>query len=116
LQRQVRPCGDGAVDWPALLPTLGEFCPDLNLSLEDHKGLMPIPIYDPEWQAGHPELTVAEVAQVVRLAYRFQQRVAAGETLDVAAYEAIPFREQREARETASIAYLRRVVAAAGLA
>jgi sugar phosphate isomerase/epimerase len=116
LQRQVRPCGDGAVDWPALLPTLGEFCPDLNLSLEDHKGLMPIPIYDPEWQAGHPDLTVAEVAQVVRLAYRFQQRVAAGETLDAAAYEAIPFREQREARETASIAYLRRVVAAAGLA
>jgi sugar phosphate isomerase/epimerase len=115
LQRQVRPCGDGAVDWPALLPALGAYSPDLNLSLEDHKGLMPIPIFDPDWQAGHPELTVAEVAQVVRLAWRFERRVAAGETPGVEAYEAVPFQEQREAREAASVAYLRRVVAGAGL-
>ena len=115
LQRQVRPCGDGAVDWPALLPALGEYCPDLNLSLEDHKGLMPIPIYDPDWQAGHPELTVAEVAQVVRLAWRFERASPPARRSSVEAYEAIPFREQREARETPSIAYLRRIVAGAGL-
>jgi sugar phosphate isomerase/epimerase len=115
LQRQVRPCGEGVVDWAGLLPALGEHCPDLNLSLEDHKGLMAIPIFDPAWRAGHPDLTVDELAQVVRLAWQTERRVASGELIPPAEYEAIPFAQQKEARQKASVGYLRQVVAAAGL-
>src|SRR5436309_3392025 len=51
LQRQVRPCGEGVVEWAGLLRALGEHCPELNVSIEDHKGLMAIPIFDPAWRA-----------------------------------------------------------------
>jgi sugar phosphate isomerase/epimerase len=115
LQRQVRPCGEGVVDWAALLRALGEHCPDLNLSIEDHKGLMAVPIFDPDWRAGHPDLTVNELAQAVQLAWRCQRRIAAGDLLAPPEYEAIPFREQREARLRHSVAYLRQVIASAGL-
>jgi hypothetical protein len=111
LQRQIRPCGEGVVDWSAL----GEQCPDLNLSPEDHKGLMAIPIFDPARRAGHPELTADELAQVVRLAWRCEQRIAAGGLLPPGEYEAIPFAQQKEARQQASVEHLRSVVAAAGL-
>ena len=103
------------MDWSALLPALGEHCPDLNLSLEDHKGLMAIPIFDPAWRAGHPELTADELAQVVRLAWRCEQRIAAGGLLPPGEYEAIPFAQQREARQQAAVEHLRSVVATAGL-
>jgi sugar phosphate isomerase/epimerase len=120
LRRQVRPCGEGVVDWPVLLRALGEYCPDLNMSIEDHKGLMPVPIFDPDWLAGHPDLTATEMAQVVRLAWRTQERIAAGELMPPAEYEAIPFALQKEERLATSVAYLRRVateaVPAAGAA
>jgi sugar phosphate isomerase/epimerase len=115
LQRQVRPCGEGVVDWPALLSALGEHCPDLNLSIEDHKGLMAVPIFDPAWRAGHADLTAVEVAQVVRLAWRCERRIAAGDLVAPQEYEAIPFGEQKMTRLQSSVAHLRQVIAAAGL-
>jgi sugar phosphate isomerase/epimerase len=115
LQRQVRPCGEGVVDWASLLPALGVHSPGLNLSLEDHKGLMAIPIFDLAWHAGHPDLTAAEVAQVVRLAWRCERRIATGDLMPPREYEAIPFAQQKEARLHASVDYLRRVITAAGL-
>ena len=67
LVRQPRPCGEGILDWEAILSILGQYSPDLNLTLEDHKGLMPIEIYSSDWIAAHPDLTVAELSSLVHL-------------------------------------------------
>ena len=79
LVRQPRPCGEGILDWKAILSILGQYSPDLNLTLEDHKGLMPIEIYSSEWMAAHPDLTVEELASLVRLARLSEEKIQKGE-------------------------------------
>lgn len=116
LARQVRPCGQGVVDWDALLPIVGEHAPGLNLSIEDHKGIMGVQIFDPAWQAGHPDLTAAELAQVVRLAWQCERKIANGELMPPREYEAVPFAEQRDERLAAAVAHLRDVIGRHGLA
>jgi sugar phosphate isomerase/epimerase len=115
LQRQIRPCGQGVVDWNTLLPVVGKCAPDLNLSIEDHKGLMGIQIFDPQWHAGHPDLTAAELAQVVRLAWRCQQKFVSGAMTPPDTYEAIPFADQRDERLATSVTYLRDILRRHGL-
>ena len=116
LLRQVRACGEGVVDWDAVIGILAEYSPNLNLSLEDSKGLMTIPIYDPLWQAAHPDLTPGELAEVVRLATSCERRMAHGEALDAATYEAIPLAEQQLDNMRASVQHLRAILEARGLA
>ena len=35
VQKQQRPCGEGLIDYDAILPLLARFCPTLNLSIEN---------------------------------------------------------------------------------
>ena len=70
LQRQIRPCGEGAVDFRAILPILAEAKPDLTLSIENpttRGGIGITEISDPVWAAAHPDLTVEEFAAWIRL-------------------------------------------------
>jgi sugar phosphate isomerase/epimerase len=117
LMRQSRPCGEGIIDWRVLLRALGEHSPDLALSIEDHKGLFALRIYDPAWQALHPDLTAVELAELIRLTRRAEQRCSAagGETEAPAAYEAIPWAEHGMHRLRASVAHLREVLRLEGL-
>ncbi|MFN8678776.1 MAG: TIM barrel protein [Thermomicrobiales bacterium] len=115
LLRQVRACGEGVVDWDAVIGILAEYSPNLNLSLEDSKGLMSIPIYDPVWQAAHPDLTPGELAEVVRLATSCEGRIARGEALDASTYEAIPLAEQQLDNMRASVQHLRAILEKRGL-
>jgi sugar phosphate isomerase/epimerase len=81
--RQGRTCGDGVVDFAAILPILAEHRPDLNLSIENpttRGGIGITEIYDPVWSAAHPDLTVEEFAAWIRLIKGFEQRVARGQT------------------------------------
>jgi sugar phosphate isomerase/epimerase len=92
--RQGRNCGDGVVDFAAILPILAAAKPDLNLSIENPNGRGGIGItevYDPAWIAAHPDLTVAEFAAWTRLIKRFEGRVARGETVAPAALQEQPF-------------------------
>lgn len=90
---QSRPNGRGVVDLNLVLPVLAEHNPNLNLSLEVafvRTADLPFPLlasqdersrielYDPVWQAGHPDLTVAELAAFVKLGLDFTDRVIAG--------------------------------------
>jgi sugar phosphate isomerase/epimerase len=110
LERQVRACGEGIIDWDELLPIVGKSNPRLNLSIEDHKGLMGVQIFDPAWRAGLPDLTADELAKVVQLAWICEKRISSGALMAPATYEAIPFSEQRDDRLKASVAYLRDVI------
>jgi sugar phosphate isomerase/epimerase len=109
LMRQSRPCGQGCIDWRQLLAILAEHTPDLTLSIEDHKGLFGLRIYNPTWQALHPDLTASELAELVRLARGFEERVARGE-IPPADYEAIPWVDNAPSRLRQSLQHLRQVV------
>jgi hypothetical protein len=83
---QMRPNGEGVVNLDELLPLLQEANPDLNLSLEVASA-RPVPavgsgspkrlemsLYDPAWLAGHPDLTVEELAAFLGLVQQFEVR------------------------------------------
>ena len=91
--RQVRPCGQGIVDFDKILPLLHRHNPQLNLSIENpnQHSRMIIQLYDPVWQASHPDLTPAELAEYIRLTTVCERRIAAGEAPTLDSYEAGPF-------------------------
>src|SRR5262249_11997459 len=118
--RQSRTCGDGVVDFGAILPLLAEQRPELNLSIENptsRGGIGISEIYDPLWTAAHPDLTVEEFAAWIRLVKGFEGRVARGETVSPEALQATPFGyEDAVAYIEESAALLRGIVAGLGLA
>jgi sugar phosphate isomerase/epimerase len=61
-------CGTGVVDLAAILEKLSTAPRRINLSLEDHGGDTLIPVFDPEFLMKFPDLTVAELARLLRLA------------------------------------------------
>jgi sugar phosphate isomerase/epimerase len=82
ITRYLAPVGAGVIDWTAVLGELVTHAPQLNLSIEGVVGGfagMPLFIDDPVWQAGHPDLTVAEFAEVIRLSRLQEARAAAGD-------------------------------------
>lgn len=111
LTRQVRACGDGVLDWPSILGPLARHHPDLNLSIEDHRGAIGPRIFDPAWRDGHPELTAAGIADVVRLAWLSGERIRRGEVTSPEAIDATPWEEQELPRLRRAAAHLRAVLA-----
>jgi sugar phosphate isomerase/epimerase len=116
--RQARSCGEGVVDFQAILPILAAVRPDLTLSIENptsHQPLQTIPIFDPTWLAAHPDLTLDEMAAFVQLVRRCEQRVARGEIVDPATYLTTPFGyAEAVAYIQNSAAYLRGLLADLG--
>jgi sugar phosphate isomerase/epimerase len=116
LVRQNRACGEGVIDWDTVIGILAEHNPKLNLSLEDSNARMPIEIWNPAWQAGHPDLTVAEVAELVRLAKRCEAGIADGTIMHPDVYDPIPYEEKSLAGIYKSQEHLRPILDRRGLA
>ncbi|MFD7156601.1 sugar phosphate isomerase/epimerase family protein [Kribbella sp. NPDC059898] len=96
---QSRPVGDGVVDFGAILPIVAAANPKVHLTIEcrqpDVEGQKTYPtfttekrpnvygtlveVYDPEWQAGHPDLTVGEFSSYLALAQDFTDRIDSGQ-------------------------------------
>ncbi|MFF2887921.1 sugar phosphate isomerase/epimerase family protein [Paenibacillus sp. NPDC057967] len=98
LVRQVKPAGEGFIDFREIFSIISAHQPDLHIQIEDHKGLMHLDLYVPEWRNSHPDLTVEETAELVRHAWRCQQRIQAGLLPDPAIYEGPSYAEQRDQR------------------
>jgi sugar phosphate isomerase/epimerase len=81
LERDVRACGDGVIDWSEVLAALREYQPALNLSIEgvSGPGRNRIEIFDPAWQAAHPDLDIRELMDLVRMAHETERRMVRGE-------------------------------------
>lgn len=81
LERDVRACGDGIVDWCEVLGALLTHHPDLNLSIEavSGPGRNRIEIFSPVWQESHPDLSTREVLDLVRMANALEERMRRGE-------------------------------------
>ena len=115
IMRQGKPPGQGSVDFEQVLPILGEYSPDLPLSIEDHKWLFEASIFDGDWIAKNPDLTPYELGQCVLLAWEGQQKIQKGIVPDPESYEAIPYLDQMEERLAFGRDYLREVLCKSGL-
>ena len=62
--------GAGVVDLAAIIRRLGSLGRPVNLSLEDHGGDFRIPVFDEEFLAEFPDLTVQELVKLLGLAAR----------------------------------------------
>lgn len=62
--------GRGVLDLGGLIDKLAAAHPDINLTLEDHGGDFLIPVNDPEFLSGFPDLTVTELVRLLGLAAR----------------------------------------------
>ncbi|MBE1204156.1 sugar phosphate isomerase/epimerase family protein [Aminobacter carboxidus] len=91
LDFQMRPCGGGVVDFRAIMPILAKANPDLNLSIENYESFsdrprnppkMIIEIADPKWLEGHPDLSVEEYADYMKIVQDYAARIASGEVMD----------------------------------
>jgi sugar phosphate isomerase/epimerase len=96
---QARACGDGVVDFRAVLEILAAHNPELNLSLEcaapREADFVPrhtlLEVFDRYWLANHPDLTVEEYAAYLELVQSYSRRIASGEVPDWDAYVEAPF-------------------------
>ncbi|SHH00644.1 Sugar phosphate isomerase/epimerase [Kaistia soli DSM 19436] len=97
LDFQTRPCGNGIVDFRAILPIIAAVNPAMNLTIEPaqstadkRRAAVPrqrIEIDDPIWLAAHPDLTREERAAYEALIGDYEKRIAAGEVADWETYE-----------------------------
>jgi sugar phosphate isomerase/epimerase len=71
LERWLMPYGGGIVDWPAIVTLLP---PETRRTIELHRAFFDMPVFDPAWLAGQPDLTVSELASVFSLASRSANR------------------------------------------
>lgn len=116
LMRQTFPPGRGVIDWEAGLPILGEYEPDLPLSIEDHKWLFGAEIFEPWWHEQQADLSRGELARTVALAAQGQHEILTGIRMAPDEYEQTPHREELEDRLHTGRDYLRQVLAKLDLA
>ncbi|MEA5457062.1 sugar phosphate isomerase/epimerase family protein [Sinomonas sp. JGH33] len=81
IARLLRPVGEGVIDWALFLePLIGH---DLMLSIEgiveSTRGEMMAQLFDERWRGAHPDLTLPEALEVVRLASDYEARAASGD-------------------------------------
>jgi len=70
--------GRGVIDLAAIIESLGAVHPRLNLTVEDHGGDFGMPVADPDFLAGFPDLTVPELVRLLGLGARTQALLAEG--------------------------------------
>jgi sugar phosphate isomerase/epimerase len=100
IRYQMRPCGDGVVDFAEILPVIAAANPDVNLSLENDQPRtdpgaknpdMLIELSHSGFRAAHPDVTDDEVLEHRELVDACAQRIADGEVSDYDTYKAQPF-------------------------
>jgi len=125
LDYQHRPIGDGVIDYNQILPILAQANPELNLTIENPQAkedaerpasVIFIEVFDPEFIAGHPDVTVAEYAAFMQMAQAYNDRVVAGEVTDRVTYLQTPYDfDAAISLITRGAAHLRSVCVAQGL-
>jgi sugar phosphate isomerase/epimerase len=67
LVRRLCACGSGIINWPAILRAV--LRPELpaRLTVELHRAQLSMPIFDSNWLAMQPDLTISEFAAVIEL-------------------------------------------------
>ncbi|MDB5537752.1 MAG: sugar phosphate isomerase, partial [Devosia sp.] len=85
---QGRACGQGVVDYAAILKILAEAQPELNITIENTPPFANGPQFvkfntlelaEPAFIAGHKDCSVEEYADFVEMIHAYEKRVAVGE-------------------------------------
>lgn len=117
---QSRACGDGVIDFAGVLKALAEHNPTLTLSLEcagpRDAGFVPrhtlVEVFDPDWLASHPDLTLTEYAAFLEMIEAYRARIVSGEVPTWEQYVQAPFGyDEAIATIQKSVAHLRAVCA-----
>ena len=112
LRRRLRPCGAGVLDWTALLGVLDTAPAAPRLTLEQHRGLFDVPLFDPHWFDHEPQVGARDVAALVHLARQTEERVARGQIPPLAELPGPADEASAWAELQTSADHLRRVAAA----
>lgn len=99
--------GKGTIDLGAIFEAIASVHPHVTLTVEDHGGDFLIPVYDEEFLARFPDLTVPELVRLLALSVRTRSLVDAGK-LAVLARDRWP--AACEARVKRDIRAVRRLV------
>ncbi len=70
--------GLGIVDFPGIFEALSGIERQITLSLEDHGGSFPMPVFDPDFLSGFPDLDASEFSKLLRSAARTESLVRSG--------------------------------------
>jgi sugar phosphate isomerase/epimerase len=98
LERKLYPIGEGVIDWPAILALLADRAPGARYWIELHRGQFRMPLFDRTWLAAQPDLTVAELAEVTRLAVESARKLVSGVIPPPDSYQAEPVRRLEPTR------------------
>lgn len=125
IEYQKRVCGDGIVDFAAILRILSQANPGLNLSIENDQPYDELPrayvpirieIDSAGWAAAHPDLDAAERAAFRALVAEGDARIARGQTEPIARHAALrPGYAETVAFIRDCACHLRRICARDGL-
>ena len=102
LDFQTRPLGEGIVDFRGILPIIAAANPAINLTIENVASVedrprskfnprQSIELYDPGWQAGHPDLSPSEFEAYVEMVANYERQIARGEIADWEDYERVKY-------------------------
>jgi sugar phosphate isomerase/epimerase len=133
---QERTVGRGIVDFARILPTLHAANPRLNLTLENaqawdevlltyptfsvdlmpQRGMATVEVFDPAWQAVHPDFSAGEMSAYLAVTRRCDELIAGGRLDSFEAAQLVAFAQQDAvAAAQESAAYLRHLVGVLGL-
>ena len=100
LRYQVRPCGQGVIDFGAVIEVLVRHNPDITLTIEnrppdDSSAISMHPTIvqwrEPLFRDSHPDLTQDEIQSVLELVRVGRERVASGAIEDAESYDSKPY-------------------------
>jgi sugar phosphate isomerase/epimerase len=101
------PIGRGIVDFPALMQMLDSLAADITLSVEDHAGSFPLPVFDAGFLSKFPDLSAVEFSRLVQLCQITAEKSTSGCTpIDRSEWPAVC-----EARMAADLASLQSIAA-----
>jgi sugar phosphate isomerase/epimerase len=99
--------GTGVIDFEAIFEKLSKLDHTVNLSLEDHGGGFSIPVFDPDFLAGFPDLTASETIRLVELSARCRELLERGK---IAVLDRARWPEHCERRVKRGLRAVKRIV------
>ncbi|TDF92699.1 sugar phosphate isomerase/epimerase [Arthrobacter terricola] len=121
LAHQLRPYGEGVVDFAGVLPIIVAANPTMNVTIEPPQSYLDkapaarprvIEAFDPEFLAGHPDLGVEELAAYLDMVHTYEERIASGEVADWRRYLTEPYEYDEAVRAIRGGARMARTIIA----
>ena len=110
LKRNVRPAGDGVLDFQTMADIVREKNPEALFNIEDHMGEMFISYKNPQWRAGHPDLKDEEIRELERLSRLSYEKIASGDIVPPEIYEKMKFDDLALGRMEKALHYLSPII------